>query len=577
MTNDDQVQLEKLTQELLSQITSLTLSDVDRVIKAFPKPDGGHYKKSQVIEFVRSSHLSNREQEQLVGRLKLKPVRSISGVTPITVLTKPFPCPGKCIFCPNDVRMPKSYIASEPGAQRAKINHFDPYLQTYNRLLALHQIGHNVDKAEIIVLGGTWSIYPEAYQIWFISRCFEALNDFGEDKDQRQQIQPSLDVSKVSSYKRLNNQSYNQSVSTLYLEQEKNKQQRESASWDKLFQEHQRNENSQVRCVGLVLETRPDAISEHEVIKLRRFGCTKTQIGIQSLTDSVLQLNKRGHDVAASRRAMRLLRQAGLKIHVHWMPNLYGSSVNLDIEDYQTLFTDPDFKPDEIKIYPCSLIDDTELMEVHKKGLWQPYNTKELMVVLTTAMHKTPEYCRITRVVRDIPSQEIVVGNKITNFRQLVEQALKEQGLRISDIRAREIKQLAVIMADLEFKVSGYKTSVSTEYFLEYATIKDNRIAGFLRLSLPTIPSYIEELCHSAIIREVHVYGEAVRIGHSKQGKAQHLGLGKKLIAKAEIIARENNYSTISVISAIGTRQYYQGLGYNLKHLYQQKDLTFLS
>lgn len=551
------------------------MTEVESMIKAYPKPTGGHFKKSEVIEFVRKSDVVDpKKREQLVSKLKLKPVRSISGVTPITVLTKPFPCPGKCIFCPNDVRMPKSYIASEPGAQRAKVNHFDPYLQTYNRLLALHQIGHNVDKAEIIVLGGTWSIYPEAYQIWFISRCFEALNDFGDGIDQRNKIDPSVDVSQVTTYKRVNNQSYNQSVTQLYLDQEKSKAQRESATWDELLAQQRRNEVGQIRCVGLVLETRPDAISEEEVLRLRRFGCTKTQIGLQSLQDKVLQLNKRGHDVAASRRAMRLLRQAGLKIHVHWMPNLYGSSVDTDIQDYQTLFTDPDFMPDEIKIYPCSLIDDTELMDVYEAGDWQPYTSEELLRVLSESIRMTPEYCRITRVVRDIPSQEIVVGNKITNFRQLAELDLRKRGVQTSDIRSREIRHMTISKADVTFKVSCYRTSVSIEYFLEYVTKSDNRIAGFLRLSLPSIPSYIKEIDESAIIREVHVYGEAVKIGRSNKGKAQHLGLGKKLIAAAEIIARENNFSTIGVISAIGTRQYYQGLGYDLKYLYQLKDLT---
>jgi elongator complex protein 3 len=581
--------MNSIDQHLLNQLVSLlqesieaghdSSSELEQIIKSVPRSQGGHFKKSHIIAYYRdhfASELATTADQKFISSLRMKPIRSLSGVAPITVLTKPFACPGKCIFCPNDVRMPKSYISSEPGAQRAKKNHFDPYLQTYNRLSALHQIGHNVDKAEIIVLGGTWSIYPEEYQIWFIKRCFEALNDFGEGLDQRAIILPSVDVSKIKSDKRNHHQTYNQTIAHLYHNQEKVKSGRraETASWEELAREQIRNTMGKIRCVGLVLETRPDAISENEVVKLRRFGCTKTQIGLQSLQDLVLAKNHRGHDVEASRRAMQLLRLAGLKIHVHWMPNLYGSTVANDIKDYQTLFSDPDFKPDEIKIYPCSLIGDTELVTVYEQGLWQPYTHDELLAVLVASMSQTPEYCRITRVVRDIPSTEIVSGNKITNFRQLAEMEVKKKDLRLSDIRAREIKGQSIIASELVKKTFCYRTSVSIEYFIQFVTKTDNKIAAFLRLSLPTKESFIKELKHSAIIREVHVYGEAIQIGDKKTGKPQHLGLGKKLIKDAEKISKEHQYKKVSVISAIGTREYYKKQDYILGDLYQTKKLV---
>lgn len=279
MTGTKSNQLRIIVDEIREELSSLDQVLLNTIVKRHPKPEGGHYSKSEIIGYFREYVASNpltQADSQFIARVRMKPIRSLSGVTPITVLTKPFPCPGKCIFCPNDVRMPKSYIASEPGAQRAEVNHFDPYLQTYNRMLALHQIGHNVDKAEIIVLGGTWSIYPEEYQIWFVKRCFEALNDFGEGKDQRERIKPSVDVSDIISDKRLQGKSYNETVSLLYKDQELEKKNRqpESATWEELFSEHRRNELGAIKCVGLVLETRPDAISKKEVITLRKLGCT---------------------------------------------------------------------------------------------------------------------------------------------------------------------------------------------------------------------------------------------------------------------------------------------------------------
>ncbi len=591
----DPAAFEEMLLPLLKELINTPLLSAEKIhtiVRRQAKQSGRLFSKDQLLKsyryFVESGSLA-KQTKQFEQLLQTKPVRTASGVTPVTVLTKPFPCPGQCIFCPSDIRMPKSYLHDEPGAQRAERNVFDPYLQTYSRLQAFTNIGHSCEKVELIILGGTWSFYPEAYQIWFIKRCFDALNDFSVGKDETKKVEEGYrsvqsathDVPKQVSIKgKKLTKTYNQVITELFTNPEKllGVDQQQTATWEELSAVHTVNETAKVRCVGLVVETRPDHISESEVIRMRRLGCTKTQIGVQSLQDSVLIKNKRGHDVASTRRAFRLLRQAGFKIHAHWMPNLYGSSPEKDIEDYKQLFEDSDFKPDELKIYPCSLIESAELMKYYESGEWQPYSDQELSHVLTECMMATPQYCRLTRVIRDIPSTDIVVGNKKSNYREIVQKQLEKNGLHSQNIRDREIKQEQVSLSDLKLDELPYSTSVSDEVFLQFVT-HEQKIAGFLRLSLPKIASFIEELQHSAIIREVHVYGQVSAIGESpeetkgKHEKAQHLGLGSRLIARAIEIAREKKFSKLHVISAIGTREYYRKRGFNDGELYQYFEL----
>jgi elongator complex protein 3 len=319
-------------------------------------------------------------------------------------------------------------------------------------------------------------------------------------------------------------------------------------------------------------------------MRIRRLGCTKVQIGFQSLQDEVLKLNKRGHDVATTRRAVKLLRWGGFKIHGHWMANLYGSSVEKDLEDYAVMFEDQDFRPDELKIYPCSLIETADLVDYHQQGLWHPYSREELLKVVTGTIGNTPEYCRLTRVIRDIPGTDIMTGNKVTNFRQIAEQEMDRQKIVRKDIRSREIKHQRVEPEDLELDIQRYHSSIGSEYFLQYIT-KDRKIAGFLRLALPDYDfesddsvekfehPFCNELNSSAIIREVHVYGKSLGIGQEEEGRAQHFGLGKSMIQAAEKISREVCFENIAVISAIGTRGYYAKQGYELQKLYQVKRL----
>ncbi len=570
--------------EELGELESTTDRDIRKVFRKYPKNDNGLFKKSDIAyafeQFEEDGELdlSTEKSDKVKQILKMKATRTISGVTPVTVLTKPFPCPGKCIFCPNDVRMPKSYLSDEPGAQRATRNRFDPYAQTYNRLLAYKAMGHPTDKIELIILGGTWTSYPETYQIWFVKRCFDAMNDFSQitadDIYDSEPDTPFDENSLEEIHGEKIDKSYNLVVSTALIPK-REQAKTETATWEELFESQNKNVDGENRCVGLVIETRPDEINETEVIRIRKLGATKTQIGFQSLSDKVLTLNKRGHDVQTTRDAVNLLRKAGFKIHAHWMPNLFGSTPKLDIEDFEKMFTDGDFMPDELKVYPCSLIESAELMVYYKNGLWRAYTEEELLEVLKNVYKNTAEYCRITRMIRDIGSQDIVTGNKKTNLRELVERELAKENAKIKEIRYREIKNKKVKKDDLEIKVVEYETSVSKEYFLQYIT-KENLIAGFLRLSLPKNHSehFISELKDSAIIREVHIYGESVEIGNTQEGKPQHLGLGKTLIAKAEELAIKNNFKKISVISSIGTRNYYKKLGYELEDLYQTKLLS---
>lgn len=564
--DDSERKLNRTLRQVANNKESGVLFSKDELIK-------GYYYLTERNKFPKS--------DQIIQVIRMKPTRSISGVLPVTVLTKPFPCPGRCIFCPNDIRMPKSYLSDEPGAQRAERNNFDPYLQTYNRLLAFQNTGHNVAKIELIILGGTWSYYPEVYQIWFITRCFQALNDFSVGIDKRDEVDTvNIFESEAKNTREYTTSGRRRTYNELITEKERTagvvKKSVEHATWEELYKEQEVNVNAKAKCIGLVIETRPDNIDEHEVLRVRKLGATKTQIGFQSLNDEVLEMNKRGHDVAATENAVALVRTGGFKIHAHWMPNLYGSTPEKDKEDFLKLWT-PEFQPDELKIYPCSLIETAELMEYYEKGLWKPYTREELLDVVSFAIANTPRHVRLTRVIRDIPSTDIVTGNKETNFREVVEKHLIDEKIRMQDIRAREIKNKAFEINDLKLKVTSYiarnKYAETEELFMEYVTDED-QICGFLRLSLPdSRDNFIPELKDAAIIREVHVYGTAQNFGKTSKTSSQHVGLGTRLITEAKKIAKDNDYAKLSVISAIGTRNYYAKQGFILGDLYQHFQL----
>jgi elongator complex protein 3 len=551
---------------------------LDRIVKRHPKRGRGLFSKSEILAGYRHFAASGTAswevgESELAARLRLRPVRTLSGVTPVTVLTKPYPCPGRCLFCPSDVRMPKSYLADEPGAQRAEDNRFDPYLQTWNRLLAYREMGHPTGKVELIVLGGTWSFHPERYQRWFVKRCLDAMNDFGAGVDGRAGagVAPVLEDGGARVDGRVAWASYNRVVrgglaralagELLHAS--------EDASWEALEAAQLGNETAGARCVGLTLETRPDCVDEEEVLRLRRLGATKVQVGVQSTSDRVLELNDRGHPVEATRRALRLLRRAGFKIHAHWMANLYGSSPEADLEDFARLFDDPDFRPDELKLYPCSLVESAGLMAVWERGGWRPYEEEALLGLVTECLERVPEYCRVTRVIRDFSAGDIVAGSRTANLREVAERRLAAEGRRCRDIRSREIRGRAFRAQALELRESAYATSAGEERFLQLVAPGD-RLVAFLRLTLPTGPAPLPELEGSALIREVHVYGTSLEPGRASSGsEPQHQGLGRRLVEEAAAISRAAGYDSLAVISALGTRPWYRTLGFHDSPLYQ--------
>lgn len=468
-------------------------------------------------------------ERRVLRRLQMKPIRTSSGVAPVTVLTQPAGCPGRCIFCPDAEGMPKSYLPDEPGARRAAQCGFDPYLQVRTRLETFEAMGHTADKIELLILGGTWSAYSQHYREWFVTRCLQAMN-----------AAPG-----------------------------------ELTSTDPLVtltEAQDRNENAPHRNVGLVIETRPDWVTPDEIIHLRRLGVTKVQLGVQSLDDGILALNQRGHDLAAVRRAVGLLRGAGFKLHLHWMPNLYGATPQSDRADFVRLWSDPALRPDELKIYPCSIIAGTELHRLWQAGCYRPYTDDELIDLVADCKATIPPYCRVSRVFRDIPADDIVAGVKSSNLRQLVHATMAARGQLCRCVRCREVRGTVVGEDDLRLVVHAYETAGGLEQFLSYETVA-GRLAGFLRLSLPSrqtlevfetsrVWAVIPEIASAAMIREVHVYGPALEIGAESAGEAQHLGLGRRLIEEAKARAAAAGFDRLAVISAIGTRRYYERLGF---------------
>jgi elongator complex protein 3 len=555
---------------------------MDAILRRYPRDGSGFFSRSELIAGYRAFAAAGEfalDEAGFVACVQMRPVRTQSGVTPVTVLTKPFPCPGQCVFCPNDVRMPKSYLSVEPGCQRAESNGFDPYLQTYSRLLAFRAIGHPTDKAELIVLGGTFSFYPKPYRIWFVKRCFDAMNDFGAGRDGRLEAN-AHQLSLAGLTEQLDGRAlgagYNRVVAR-FLDRDGTGLTRafEVATHDDLRRSQLQNETSPTRNVGLALETRPDHVDEAEVRFLRELGCTKVQLGFQSLADDVLAKNKRGHDVAATRRAVALLRGAGFKLLAHVMPNLLGSTPERDVEDFARVFDDPAFRPDELKVYPCSLIESAELMIHYERGDYRPYDHDELAYVLSEALARTPRYCRLARMIRDISSGDIVAGNRTSNFREIAERALRSSGRAPVEIRSREIRGGA-FSGEPELRTTCYATSIGEERFIEWVT-PDDRILGFCRLALPEHSSFIPELAHAALLREVHVYGASLALGDRREGRAQHQGLGARLIDEAVRQAADRGYRSLSVISAIGTRGYYRRRGFTDGELYQHRPLAQFS
>jgi len=487
-----------------------------------------------------SKKIINRSQK-LESFLSGKNIRTASGVAVIAVLTRFFPCRGNCLYCPTEKNMPKSYLASEPAVMRAVKAGFDPYLQVQNRLRALALNGHAIDKIELIVMGGTFSHLPKWYQIFFIKECFRACNDYPKSKE----LSPEKNLSRL---------------------------------WKQLDNSQKRNEKAASRIVGLTLETRPDCIDKKEIILFRKLGCTRVELGVQSIYDDILRLNRRGHSVSATIIATRLLKDSGFKINYHIMPGLPGSSLVRDLNMFGELFSCSDFQPDMLKIYPTVVTKNSDLYPIWKKGKYRPLTDKQSEKMILEIKEKfIPRYVRIQRLVRDVPAEEIVAGPKISNLRQLIAKESRCRCIRCRQADEPPRKGQKIILNRIDYPASG-----GQEIFLEYCDAKKDKLFALLRLRIPGTTKYtkldfikqLSALVGCAIIREVHTYGKVSAIGERSKNSFQHLGLGKKLIAEAERIAKnEFGLKQIAVISGVGVRAYYRKLGYRQKDTYMIKGL----
>ena len=503
---------------LAAQVERLTPERVQAILRRHPRPGGGLFARDRLLRAYRRLCAEGRMtfDSRLAHHLSRKPTRTLSGVAPVTVLTPPHPCRGTCIYCPTVPEAPKSYLPDEPGVQRARRFDYDPFTQTKGRVQALENIGHPTDKVELLILGGTWSDYPVDFQERFVRRCLDALN--------------GVEAGSLEEAQRL-------------------------------------NETATHRQVGLVVETRPDCVTLEEVQRLRRLGVTKVQLGVQSLDDRILALNRRGHTVAQTRAAVRRLRLAGFKIVLHWMPNLLGATPDSDQADFRRLWDDPALRPDELKIYPCLLIEGTELYDLWREGKYEPYDEETLVRLLATCKTLIPPYCRVNRLMRDIPAPNIAAGVTKSNLRQIVQRRMAQEGQACRCIRCREVRDAPVDPETLRLTATPYETEGTVEHFLAYETPK-GRLAGFLRLSFPQVRPEMEELEGCAVVRELHVYGPALPLGDRREERAQHAGLGTRLLEKAQEMARDAGYPHLAVIAAVGTRPYYRERGFGQKGTY---------
>jgi elongator complex protein 3 len=470
-----------------------------------------------------------RAREKVRKLLQIKPTRTISGVAVVAVMCKPHKCPhGKCTYCPHVENVPESYTGKEPAARRAIANKFDPYKQVQNRLTQLYATGHIPEKVELIIMGGTFPSLSRRYQKNFIKNCLLAMNRFPKDKPKKI---PSLESIQKT------------------------------------------NETTKIRCVGMTFETRPDYCKKKHVDFMLKLGGTRVELGVQTIYDYIYKKVNRGHTVKDVIKATRLLKDSGFKVLYHMMPGLPGSNLEKDIAMFiggaphketfwrPGILNDPDFSPDMLKIYPCLVIPGSELYKDWKKGKYKPYTEKQAKAFLKKIKEGCPEWVRIMRIERDIPGTEIAAGIKTTNIRQMLGKT-KCDCIRCREVGHRLRKGFKLDEKSIHLNLIFYTASKGKEIFLEFID-KNHTLLGFLRLRL--------NKTETALVRELHVYGEQIPIG--KKGKIQHKGYGKKLLKKAEQLAKMAGKKKISVISGIGVREYYRRLGYKKDKTYMSKRL----
>ncbi len=481
----------------------------------------------------------NLEKLHIIDLLQLKPVRTISGVAVIAAMTSPAPCPhGLCVPCPGGIESkfhsPQSYMGAEPAARRAFEHGFDPYLQVSSRLKQLMQIGHPVEKAELIIMGGTFTSRMLCYQEWFVKRCIEAMNDFYGREWRRGREYISIEEVQSS------------------------------------------NETAGIRNVGITIETRPDWTKEEHIDTILELGTTKVELGVQSVYDSILAGMQRGHTVAESANANERLRDSGLKVGFHMMPGLMGSTVESDLQMFIKLFEDERFMPDYLKIYPTLVTEGTRLHAMWKSGTYAPLSEFEGIELLAKIKSILPKWVRLQRIQRDIPAYQVLAGIKKSNIRQLANERLKEMGGKCRCIRCREAghKLLSGIKPqNIELTVEQYRACKGLEHFISFEDPSKDILIGFLRLRFPHEP-YRKELEGAALVRELHIYGSMVAPGKAAdKSQWQHRGYGEELLSCAEDTAANAGYDMLAVTSGVGVRDYYRKLGYIRNGPYMTKRL----
>jgi elongator complex protein 3 len=466
--------------------------------------------------------------------LKSKHIRTLSGVAVVAVLTKFYPCRGKCLYCPTEKEMPKSYLSNEPAVMRAVSVKFSPYDQVQKRLRALEINGHEIDKIELIVMGGTFSDLPKKYQYWFVKECYRAANDYPSE---RSEAKPrTITRSGIS-----------------------------TGAKNKLYTEQKGNERAKHRIIGLTLETRPDTLDEIEINFYRELGCTRVEIGVQNIYNDILVKNRRGHSVEQTIEATKLLKNAGFKVSYHMMPGLLGSNFEKDLQMFNKIFSSPDFQPDLIKIYPCVVTKNSDLYRLWQKKKYKALGNLQAEKLITEIKKIIPPYVRVSRLIRDIPKTSIVAGPNISNLRQIIQ----NKGIQCNCIRCREIRGNYTAKDKIFLRRIDYGASDGKEVYLEYSSPDHEKLYSMLRLRINPTSNAKN---NTAIIREVHTYGKLLNLKSRDKKSPQHAGLGKKLIIEAERIARkEFGCEKISVISGIGVRGYYRKLGYKLQNTYMIK------
>lgn len=477
-------------------------------------------------------------------------IRSDSGILNVSISLPPnqFSCRYNCFFCPNEPGMPRSYLSNEEVFRRGGMVQFDARLQINSRLDQLKSNGHPIDKIEYRILGGTFSCYPHEVTDQFIRDCYYAANCYGQPL---------------------------------------------TRTAGSIEQEQELNQTATVHVVGMGIETRPDEINEPEIIRFRHYGVTRVELGVQHTDDQLLKRVNRGHTLAQSKQAIKLLKDYGFKVEIHIMADLPGATPEGDQQCYRLILRDdPDLIPDYLKDYPCLDVSYTVIKHWKQCGQWQPYaeqtpDARDLRQVLVYRQQITPKWVRVNRIQRDfIPTDQTPDSLGYTsdviksNLGQIVKDDAEAQGIYCQCIRCREIRDQSFDPSEIQWLTETFPASGGCEYFIsaEIPRAKRNLLLGFIRLRLSETltQSILPELMgHTAMIRELHVYGRLTEVGKSSQSHgAQHLGVGKQLLQMAETIAKDQCQEQVAIISGIGVRTYYQKMGYQLIGTYMIKRLV---